>query len=241
MNTSSNEILHERLHIKVVRFPDAYIKRGVYVNQSTKKNLKQIWYQNPQISYKNWKKRHKKILPHPRKNYRNIYIFNGSMLVTLQRCLYKSSLLKTTELSYLALHHALKSCLHLPLHPEACNGWGVFSKLDCNWATFGFLWEERNFVMKLHMSIFKEDEQQYLTNDAQSLLGPGDSHIYLVGNANKAQMFGQPSSIWFILDRFRWQRAHCWYDDVTPFTSYKTKHCMSHDKTLLDNRVKVCL
>ena len=43
--------------------------------------------------------------------------------------------------------------------------------------------------------IQKEDELQYLTDDAQSLLGPGDAQIYLVGIAHKAQMFGQPSSV----------------------------------------------
>lgn len=88
--------------------------------------------------------------------------------------------------------------------------------------------------------IQKEDELQYLTDDAQSLLGPGDAQIYLVGIAHKAQMFGQPSSVWFTLNHFTWQRTHCCYDDVTPFTSYKTKHCISHDKTSLHNRVKVC-
>lgn len=63
------------------------------------------------------------------------------------------------------------------------------------------------------------EELQYLTNDAQSLLGSGDAHIYLVGIVHEAQMFGQPTAIGFSHNLLTWQRAHCRYDDVIPFTS----------------------
>lgn len=90
-----------------------------------------------------------------------------------------------------------------------------------------------------HLQAEIRDELQYLTNDAQSLLGPGDGYIDLIEIAHKAQMFGQPSSVWFTLNLFTRQRAHCRYDDVTPFTSWKTKCCMLHDEPSLHNRVDV--
>lgn len=68
-----------------------------------------------------------------------------------------------------------------------------------------------------------DNEVKRLTNDTQSLLGSGDGHVDLIGVAHEAQVFGQESSVWFLLNLVTWERAHCGYDDVAPLAPWKTK------------------